>query len=173
MNRLHRVDGIVVHCSDSTWGNALLIDKWHTDPKPLGRGWRAIGYHFVIMNGYPTLHHKKNAVKWEVLDGSIEYGRPLDSDPYLGCEERGAHVYGFNSKTIGVCLIMRHKPTASQLIALRRLYLSLSKHFSFGINGVVGHYELDGRKTCPNTNMDLLRAYLVSGTTQDLNEIIY
>ena len=42
-------DRITIHCSDSEWGNADVIDEWHKK-----RGWDGIGYHYVILNGYPT-----------------------------------------------------------------------------------------------------------------------
>lgn len=56
------------------------IRRWHTDPKPRGRGWRDIGYHRVIMP-----------------DGSIGIGRSL--------WEIGAHVQERNRGTVGICLI--------------------------------------------------------------------
>lgn len=169
---IRKVKHIVIHCSDSAFGNALLINKWHTDPKPEGRGWRAIGYHFVIMNGYPTTHHKRNRIKWDMLDGCIEYGRPLDSDPYIGRNERGAHVYGFNSESIGVCMVGKNKFTRKQLVSLRRLNLTLLQHFDLTTQAVVGHYELNADKTCPNIRMELIRQYVQTGSEEDLKAIL-
>lgn len=51
------------------------IDKWHK-----AKGWRAIGYHFVV---HPN--------------GSYAVGRPVT--------EIGAHVVGHNRGTIGICMI--------------------------------------------------------------------
>lgn len=169
---IKKVKHVVIHCSDSPFGNAMLINKWHTDSKPQGRGWRAIGYHFVIMNGFPTTHHKKNRVKWDVLDGNIEYGRPLDSDPYIGKNERGAHVYGFNSESIGVCLVGRNKFTRRQLVSLRHLVVTLLQHFDLTTQAVVGHYELNEGKTCPNMGMSLIRQYMGSGNETDLKAVL-
>lgn len=71
-------DFIAIHCSasppDCDWG-AKDIDRMHR-----ARGWRGIGYHFVICR-----------------DGSIEEGRPL--------MEPGAHVRGYNSRSVGICMI--------------------------------------------------------------------
>jgi len=39
---------VIIHCSDSSFGNAVLIDKWHRQ-----RGFDNIGYHFVILNSHP------------------------------------------------------------------------------------------------------------------------
>lgn len=55
--------------------DAAVIDRWHRE-----KGWRRIGYHYVIRR-----------------NGALEVGRPLD--------QVGAHVLGFNSESIGVCLV--------------------------------------------------------------------
>ena len=69
---------IVVHCS-ATKTNFDIgkhdIDIWHKR-----RGWSGIGYHYVIRR-----------------DGTIEPGRPLD--------QIGAHAYGYNKVSWGVCLV--------------------------------------------------------------------
>ncbi len=73
------VKKIIVHCSATREGddsiNAEVIDRWHKK-----RGWKGIGYHFVIL-----------------IDGSIETGRMINK-----C---GAHTKGMNCKSIGVCYI--------------------------------------------------------------------
>ena len=56
------------------------IRRWHMAPKPDGRGWRDIGYHYVIRRS-----------------GEVETGRPL--------EQIGAHVANYNSNSIGICLV--------------------------------------------------------------------
>ena len=67
---------IVIHCSDTDENDkAEDIHKLH-----LKFGWDGIGYHKII---------EKN--------GNIENGRPEFW--------RGAHVYGFNEKSLGICLI--------------------------------------------------------------------
>ena len=73
------VNKIIIHCSatrecdDSI--NAEVIDRWHKD-----RGWRGIGYHYVVL-----------------MDGTIETGRMVD--------QCGAHTKGHNCESIGVCYI--------------------------------------------------------------------
>ena len=65
---MREIDKIIVHCSATQEGkpiSAATIDKWHKK-----RGWRGIGYHYVVG-----------------LDGMMEYGRPV--------EQAGAHVKGF------------------------------------------------------------------------------
>ena len=69
---------IVVHCSATRAGQdftATDIDRWHRQ-----RGFRSIGYHFVIR-----------------LDGTIEPGRDVALD--------GAHCTGWNHRSIGICYI--------------------------------------------------------------------
>lgn len=71
------IEYIVYHTSataDQDIG-AKEIREWHK-----ARGWRDIGYHFVIRR-----------------DGSIEKGRPLN--------QIGAHVRGYNSRSIGICMV--------------------------------------------------------------------
>lgn len=75
---MRRIDEIVVHCSATPPNidiGAAEIREWHQ-----GRGWRDIGYHFVIRR-----------------DGTIERGRPL--------EQPGAHVARHNANSIGICMV--------------------------------------------------------------------
>lgn len=73
------VEKIIIHCSATREGDdsidAQVIDRWHKQ-----RGWKGIGYHFVVL-----------------LDGTIEIGR--------GLKECGAHTKGYNCKSWGVCYI--------------------------------------------------------------------
>lgn len=73
-----KVAYIAVHCSaspPSVYVDAKVIDRWHRN-----NGFFKIGYHFVIKR-----------------DGTVEKGREL--------HEVGAHVAGFNSSSIGICLV--------------------------------------------------------------------
>ena len=85
---------VIVHCSDSSWGSASVITKWHLD-----RGFANIGYHYVILNGRlsPYKHHS-------YFDGHLETGRPLDDDKDFELDEKGAHTFGYNN-AVGICLI--------------------------------------------------------------------
>ena len=69
---------IAIHCSatrPSQNVGAAEIRRWHC-----ARGWVDIGYHFIIRR-----------------DGTVERGRPQNTI--------GAHVEGFNSTSVGVCLV--------------------------------------------------------------------
>lgn len=73
---------IVIHALDTlpSWRFDIReVHRWHTDPKPRGRGWKAIGYHFVIAR-----------------EGIVVPGRPADVI--------GAHCEGWNSSSISIAL---------------------------------------------------------------------
>ena len=70
-------DYIAVHCAATPPKadiGVAAIDRWHR-----AKGWNGVGYHRVIRR-----------------DGTIEQGRPD--------EAVGAHVEGFNSTAVGICL---------------------------------------------------------------------
>lgn len=115
---------IIIHCAatpaDMDIGVAE-IRRWHVDE----RGWRDIGYHFVIRR-----------------DGTVERGRPQ--------AEAGAHVRGHNGDSIGICLV-GGKPGFnfhySQMDALVDLVLDLRDQYPSAT--VHGHNEFDSGKDCP------------------------
>lgn len=75
---MRKIDKILVHCAATPEGKDFTvedIDKWHR-----ARGFKKIGYHFVIYN-----------------DGSVHKGRDI--------EEIGAHCTNHNSRSIGICYI--------------------------------------------------------------------
>ncbi|MCV6612900.1 MAG: N-acetylmuramoyl-L-alanine amidase [Amphritea sp.] len=124
---------VVAHCSDTPNDrdvSAADIHRWHGDPKPRGNGWAGIGYHYVIRR-----------------DGTVEHGRPH----YWP----GSHVRGKNSVSIGICLIGRDGFTDEQMAALGKLVDELLIEFPGA--EVVGHRDLDSKKTCPN--FDVKRWY--------------
>ena len=149
----NKIKYIFIHCSDSNFGNNLLIDSWHKD-----RGWSGIGYHFVLLNG--CVHTSKDY--WAVMDGQIQTGRPLDRDPDIEKNEVGAQVENYNQNSIGICLIGTTEFTKKQMESLKILVTDLLSFTGLTINFVLGHCESNTAhgKTCPNIRMDLLRKYL-------------
>lgn len=101
---------IVIHCSATPNGRRTTvedIDAWHYAPPHEFRrqpAWRArqnpdlkaIGYHYVI---YPA--------------GTVATGRHV--------EEIGAHVEGYNTKSIGICMVGTDKFSRAQWDSLRGL----------------------------------------------------
>ena len=137
---------VIIHCSDSAWGCAREINKWH-----IQRGFTSIGYHFVIMNGNPEI-----GKHIEELNGAIECGRAMT--------EIGAHCLGYNERSLGVCLVLKDKPTIEQLDALKYLLIDLCHQYGIPAENVLGHCETDSGKsegkTCPNFDVAPIRMYL-------------
>jgi len=148
---LAEITALVVHCSDSTFGNAALIDKWHKE-----RGWEGIGYHFVILNCYSSSKEHKEETPLASNDGEIEAGRPLD------CV--GAHAIGINQTSIGICLIGVNEFTGRQIDSLVAKILELEHSLGRKLR-ILGHREVNVGKTCPNISPDYLRNLMQ--TTRD------
>ena len=122
---------IVIHCSQTRPSQnigAKEIDRWHRE-----RGWLKIGYGTVIKR-----------------DGTIEQGREDD--------EVQAAVKGYNHTSFNLCLVGGAKEenwkeaednfTAEQWESLKKELTRLVKLYPDA--RIVGHYDLDKNKTCPN-----------------------
>lgn len=102
---------IILHCSDSNYGNAAEITVWH-----LARKFKTIGYHYVILNGW-TAHGYFD----RDFDGIVESGR----NP----EIEGAHCEGQNH-AIGICLIGKSKLyTDKQIQSAKDLIIKLKNQY--------------------------------------------
>lgn len=124
---MRKITEIILHCSATIEGKDYTvadIDRWHK-----ARGWKGIGYHFVIYR-----------------DGSVHQGRPL--------EQIGAHCLNHNSHSIGICYIggldtnkkAKDTRTPEQRTALRALVAELQRQFPGTM--VHGHSEF-ANKACP------------------------
>lgn len=118
----HKIKFLIVHCSDTDDGDdfkAIDIHKMH-----LSFGWDGIGYHKVITR-----------------DGTIQNGRP---EFWIG-----AHTYGINDQSLGVCLIGRNKFTSNQFESLK-VVLKFWKNVYPNVI-IQGHSDaIITKKTCPN-----------------------
>jgi N-acetylmuramoyl-L-alanine amidase len=124
----NRVAFIVVHCSASKPSlavDAKMINRWHRQ-----QGWLKIGYHFVIKR-----------------DGTVEKGRELT--------EVGAHVEGYNSVSVGICMAgglnertgrAENNFTLDQYAALALLVRDMQSTFP--------HAETLGHRDMPNVAKD-------------------
>lgn len=75
---MRTINEIIIHCTATPENRPTTVEEvrgWH-----LRQGYSDIAYHFLIY-----------------LDGSIHEGRPL--------EEVGAHTYGHNASSIGICYV--------------------------------------------------------------------
>lgn len=128
--RAYELKYIVVHCSQSPNGRKDTVEdirRWHKE-----QGWNDIGYHFVIERG-----------------GELKFGRSE--------REAGAHVLHYNDESLGICLIGTDKFTRKQKKTLHYLLKALQERYNMPTSSIVGHYELDSKKTCPNIDMDKYR----------------
>lgn len=150
---MRTIKKIVIHCSDSGFGNVPLIRLWHTAPPPQGRGWKDIGYHYIIQNGVDTARDEYQ----EHLDGKLCIGRPV--------EQVGAHCKGHNADSIGICLVGKTEFTERQFEELYKFLLALLKEYKLQPGNVYGHREFDPGKTCPNFDMATVRAELTKRLT--------
>lgn len=127
--------GIVIHCSDSSFGDSLVIDSWHKQ-----KGWSGVGYHFVITNGKQT----SRSDYLVSTDGQIHSARPLTKN--------GAHAKSYNSTHIGICLIGIKYFTDRQYSALQMVIKELCHKYDIDPKDVIGHYQCTtaNGKSCPN-----------------------
>ncbi len=150
---MKKITHVIIHCSDSKFGNAALINEWH-----IQRGFAKIGYHYVILNGRNTSARSYISLN----DGVVEIGRHLDDDSYMQSEEIGAHALGFNDCSVGICLIGVNMFSEFQLISLLSLIKEMRDKYNIPIENIIGHYEIPqaNGKTCPNFNLNKIRTIL-------------
>ena len=138
---MRRIENIVIHCSASPDGQSLFrngrtpveeIDAWHAE-RGFARedDWRAvlnpdltaIGYHIVIYT-----------------NGAVATGRHFD--------EIGAHVRGYNQRSLGLCLIGSDRFTPAQWHTLAKVVELLKIRYPEA--AVRGHRDFpEVHKLCP------------------------
>jgi N-acetyl-anhydromuramyl-L-alanine amidase AmpD len=121
---MRKINLLVVHCSASdikAHDNIETLRNWHVKE----RGWTDIGYHYVITK-----------------DGSIHKGR---KDEVIG-----AHVKGYNSNAIGICLTGDKVFSEAQFLSLEILLAGLVRKHGLERKDVIAHHDLEKGKTCPN-----------------------
>lgn len=154
---------IIIHHSASKWGSAAVINEWHRERwgHLVPKGKPSIGYHIVILNGITNYGDSVKQQKQDIFDGLIETGRPFDADNDIEAWERGAHAYGYNRNTLGVCLIGNKAFTGKQIDSLVRIVLILMERFSISVDRILGHRELKKANTeCPGFEVEGLRRFL-------------
>ena len=129
-----KINLLVLHCSDTRPDQDFTIEKLMTSHRAKGYG-AYPGYHLYVRR-----------------DGTLFYCRPV--------AERGCHVKGFNTNSIGICYEGGHSNnpeakyednrTAEQMVALDEVLRVL--HEIYPDARIVGHCELNPRKACPCLN---------------------
>lgn len=113
---MRKITKIVIHHSASARDTTTIADitRWHLEKKYDG-----IGYHRVIEG-----------------DGEVKMGRD---------DERiGAHAYGANTSTLGICLtgnFDKEKPDPRQIEALIQTLAVLCKRHGLKASSIIGHRD--------------------------------
>jgi N-acetylmuramoyl-L-alanine amidase len=132
------VNEIIIHCSASQLPSEdnveairnlhilaeNLTSMWNNKPC-LGRGFREIGYHYIITK-----------------DGNTFQGRDVG--------EIGAHCKDHNSHSIGICLTGDTYFSNEQFSSLRMLVKMLCNKYNITKEQVRLHRDHNQFKTCPN-----------------------
>lgn len=140
-------DLLILHHSGTTTCTPDGVHSSH-----VGNGWAGIGYHYLVRK-----------------DGTIYRGRPEDTV--------GAHAYGANSHSIGVCFEGNYQVEtsmpAAQLAAGQALVADIKRRW--GITKVIGHKDVAGSTTsCPGQYFpfDAICAAIADNNTNTEEDII-
>ena len=130
------INQIIIHCS----ATPKHLDLGASDIRQmhLKQGWSDVGYHYIIRR-----------------NGKVELGRDLDKDGDID-EETGAHAFGWNANSIGICLIggvdsRGHGDanfTKEQMIALAAFLVAKREEYPGAL--VIGHRDTGAKKDCPS-----------------------
>ena len=138
---MRTIKEIIIHCSATPEGKDYTVQdirRWH-----LQRGFKDIGYHFVIYR-----------------DGSIHSGRPV--------AQIGAHCTNHNRNSIGICYIggvatdcktPKDTRTEPQKKSLKSLLWQLHKQYPQAT--IHGHREF-ANKACPSFDAKKEYSYMFS-----------
>lgn len=148
---------IIVHESVSPYGDRMTINGWHIE-----RGFKEIGYHYGIGNAYPTQASWRLKQAHPEHDGLLFAGRDIDKDGDID-EEIGAHCPGYNSTSLGVCLIgEKGQFTPKQMESLYGFLTAKCREWDIKPERILGHCETPSGKrqgkACPELPMDEVRA---------------
>jgi N-acetylmuramoyl-L-alanine amidase len=136
-----KIERIVLHYTATPEGRDVDIKdvrQWHID-----RGFDDVGYHFLVK-----------------LNGDIQRGRPIDVV--------GAHCYGYNSTSIGVCFVGGMSKDMSEMLDTRTPAQKKSLELLLGAllrmypdAELCGHRDLSSTD-CPGIDVKLVYAHLIN-----------
>src|SRR5688572_27381363 len=137
--RSERWKVIVIHHSGTAAGGADRFEQWHRT-----KGWKELGYHFVIGNGTDT------------ADGEVEVGARWLTQ--IG----GAHTLSsgnyHNRHGIGICLVGNfdnRPPGERQMASLRQLVAFLCREYKIPPDRIHTHRQVTGQTNCPGKHFDV------------------
>lgn len=141
MERGRELKYLVIHCTATPAGRNVTADEikaWHTGPTPKGRGWKQVGYRDMIH-----------------LDGRIENLVPNNNDNIVDPWEITNGARGYNDIAEHVVYVggldENRKPADTRTAAQRKALVKYVLYFNDRFPGIkiVGHTDLDNRKSCP------------------------
>lgn len=133
---------LIIHCTATPQGREVTGDdirRWHTSPRPMGRGWRQVGYTDLIH-----------------LDGSIERLVANNEDDVVDCWEITNGAIGYNSISRHIVYAggvskdgktPKDTRTQEQLQALETYVKDF--HSRFPNVKIIGHNQISA-KACPS-----------------------
>lgn len=148
-----KVRGIVLHCTAEYENKCQDTDAKRIDQMHKARGWKEIGYNYVIKR-----------------DGTIENGRDV--------EKRGAHAdakntlvkdrYDLNTYALSVVYVggldkngnAKDTRTPEQVESMKWLVRELCKMYGLSPDEVYGHYQF-AKKACPCFKIETFRPLLM------------
>ncbi len=134
---MKKLEYLVIHCTDTPAGREVTaneIRRWHTSPKPKGRGWKQVGYRGMFH-----------------LDGTQEELVPNNNDGFVDGWEITNGVAGYNSVAehwVYVGGMGGDTRTPAQKEAMKAAVISF--HKKFPEVKIVGHHYFNKGKACPS-----------------------
>jgi N-acetylmuramoyl-L-alanine amidase len=138
LKRLSKCELVVIHHTaniNGLWGVRECHQSHIHD-----RGWSGIGYHYFI---------EKN--------GKAYYGRADEDGDFIG-----AHVEGYNSRSVGICLAGHYDkevPTEANLDVVAQLAAMLLRRYGLGVDAIRYHIDLNTDKSCPGSKFEPREAF--------------
>jgi len=132
---------VVVHHSVIDAGEDIATLQDIQDTHRTDRGWADVAYHYFV---------GQSGIVYEGRDVTV----------------RGAHVGGFNTGSVGVCLLgdfTQITPPPAQIVAARDLIRWLTDKLA--LTHLAGHNDFNAETQCPGTNLIPLLATLAGDLT--------
>lgn len=137
------ITAITLHCTATPNGRPLsrsLLKRMHVQE----RGWRDIGYHYVLNTSPDEKYH-----------GSLYKGR---NDETIGAHVHGHNVYmgGIN---IGIALVGTDKFTIWQWMGFWSLQRTIREKWGLPIERIFNHHYFNPHKECPCVPLPAIRLW--------------
>ena len=134
---MKKLQYLVIHCTATREGREVTvaeIRRWHTGPKPAGRGWKQVGYsrmyhldgHFEVL---VENNHDGIIDPWEITNGAAGFNAVSEHWVYVGGKDGDTR-------------------TNAQKNAMARDVIEFVKMFPEV--KIVGHNYLNPGKACPS-----------------------